>query len=57
MLNLEENFVATICSTKSVLNYVFSVVKYSAHWVLRPPSVRGVEVAKPSVVAKARVWI
>ena len=29
--------------------------KYSLHWVLRPPSVRGVEVAKASAAAKARV--
>ena len=28
---------------------------YSACWVLRPASVRGVEVAKPSAAAKARV--
>ena len=31
--------------------------EYSRHRVLRPASVRGVEVANPSVVAKARVWI
>ena len=30
---------------------------YSQHWVLKPPSVRGVEVAKPSAAAKARVWV
>ena len=30
---------------------------YSHHWVLRPPSVREVEVAKASAVAKARVCI
>ena len=30
---------------------------YSHHWVLRPPSVRGVEVAKASAAAKARVCI
>ena len=29
--------------------------KYSQHWVLKPPSVRGVEVAKASAAAKARV--
>ena len=29
---------------------------YSQHWVLKPPSVRGVEVAKASAAAKARVW-
>ena len=32
-------------------------IQYSARWVLRPPSVRGVEVAKASAAAKARVWI
>ena len=30
-------------------------IKYSHHLVLRPPSVRGVEVAKSSAAAKARV--
>ena len=33
------------------------LLKYSARWVLRPASVRGVEVAKPSAAAKARAWI
>ena len=32
------------------------VTQYSARWVLRPASVRGVEVAKPSAAAKARGW-
>ena len=47
---------------------LFCVFIYSQHWVLKPPSVRGVEVAKASaaargsgysdqVVAKARVWV
>ena len=35
----------------------FLKIQYSARWVLRPPSVRGVEVAKASAAAKARVWI
>ena len=30
--------------------------KYSLHMVLRPASVRGVEVAKASAAAKARGW-
>ena len=36
---------------------VLQLIKYSHHWVLRPPSVRGVEVAKASAAAKARVCI
>ena len=35
----------------------FKPSNYSARWVLRPASVRGVEVAKPSAAAKARAWI
>ena len=34
--------------------YIF---QYSQHWVLRPASVRGVEVAKASAAAKARGWV
>ena len=42
------------CITYDVSNLMG--LKYSQHWVLKPPSVRGVEVAKASAAAKARVW-
>ena len=46
----------------SLRNYVVPIFaeqenKYSARWVLQPPSVRVVEVAKASAAAKARVWV
>ena len=34
-----------------------ALFKYSQNWVLKPPSVRGVEVAKASAAAKARVRV
>ena len=38
------------CITYDVSNLMG--LKYSQHWVLKPPSVRGVEVAKASAAAR-----
>ena len=38
-------------------NFLVLSTTYSQHWVLKPPSVRGVEVSKSSAAAKARVWV
>ena len=51
-------FELIFCFPLLIISWVHEYVTfyYSHHWVLRPPSVRGVEVAKASAAAKARVW-